>query len=97
MNLSLWDQPWLKNAACKGMDPSLFYPDKASHVDPIAIRVCARCPVEDECLEYALEQGPSLLGYWGGTSQKRRRIMLRERRYDASRASTGQGREDSGL
>jgi WhiB family redox-sensing transcriptional regulator len=31
--------------------------------------VCANCPVQSECLAFALEE-PLTSGVWGGTSQK---------------------------
>jgi WhiB family redox-sensing transcriptional regulator len=78
---------WVEQAACAGVDPDLFFPDRGAslagdvdeHVDVAdARRVCAGCPVRVECLEYALEAGEKF-GVWGGTSEKERRAMRRQR------------------
>jgi WhiB family transcriptional regulator, redox-sensing transcriptional regulator len=56
-----------------------FFPDAADWADPRAGRICAVCPVKDECLDYAL-RNPSLDGIWGGTSEEERRKIRRRRR-----------------
>lgn len=40
--------------------------------------ICARCPVQVECLEYALENREQY-GVWGGTTRDERKAMLRAR------------------
>ncbi len=49
------DREWRMNAACRGVDPELFFP--AAEGGPArdaqvaaAKAVCARCPVRRECL-----------------------------------------------
>ncbi len=37
-----------------------------------------RCPVRDECLEWALDTAQTL-GVWGGTSENERRALRRRR------------------
>lgn len=72
MTLPLPKPPgWMKGAACKG----LAFPD----VDPwhhevgeadltrIAKRICASCPVMDQCREYG-DTIPNAQGIWGGRS-----------------------------
>lgn len=68
---------WVEQAACAGVDPDLFFPDRGAS-RAAARRVCAGCPVRAECLEYALEAGEKF-GVWGGTSEKERRAMRRQR------------------
>ena len=68
---------WVDQAACAGVDPDLFFPDRGASLAD-ARRVCAGCPVRAECLEYALEAGEKF-GVWGGTSEKERRAMRRQR------------------
>jgi len=45
----------------------------------VAQKVCARCPVADACREYALANNITH-GVWGGTSERQRRRILRDRR-----------------
>jgi WhiB family redox-sensing transcriptional regulator len=70
---------WMEEAACKSEPRVFFFPDAADWVDPRAGRICAVCPVKDDCLDYAL-RNPSLDGIWGGTSEEERRKMRRQRR-----------------
>jgi WhiB family transcriptional regulator, redox-sensing transcriptional regulator len=68
------DGRWRDRAACKGMDPSLFFPEQGNRViEPLA--VCARCPVQQPCKEFAIRHGEP--GIWGGTSGRDRRIERR--------------------
>ena len=56
MNLS-----WRQRAACRGVDPDIFYPVSDEEAGP-AKTICAQCPVREACLEYALanrERGES--------------------------------------
>ena len=43
--------PWMANAACKDMDPDLFFPERptGSHAYDRARAICASCPVLEEC------------------------------------------------
>jgi WhiB family transcriptional regulator, redox-sensing transcriptional regulator len=68
-------RPWARSAACAGLDPELFFPQRGEPAD-VAIAVCAACPVRQECLDHALEHGEHH-GIWGGTSAKERRRMQR--------------------
>jgi WhiB family redox-sensing transcriptional regulator len=66
----MWD------AACATADPDLFFPRERN--DPEigeAKRVCARCPVRDECLEYSLATKEEF-GIWGGLDEWERRAIL---------------------
>lgn len=68
---------WREAAACKGMDPSLFFIERGDDARP-AKAVCAECPVREPCLEEAMAQ-PERLGVWGGLSERERRGMRRGR------------------
>jgi WhiB family redox-sensing transcriptional regulator len=60
------------------MDPDVMFPiDAAGFV--VARAICDRCPVTAECLEYALANN-EVHGCWGGTSERERRKLLRERK-----------------
>ncbi|MFC8358406.1 WhiB family transcriptional regulator [Streptomyces griseorubiginosus] len=82
---------WLRRAACVGEDPELFFP--VGTVGPAvrdiaaAKRVCARCPVRPECLEWALSTGQTS-GVWGGTCEQERDALLRTGTDHARRRST---------
>ncbi|MCU0274510.1 MAG: WhiB family transcriptional regulator [Acidimicrobiales bacterium] len=77
---------WQDHAACRGLDPALFFPDEdpdggpGAEVTADAIRICGGCGVREHCLETALlRREPA--GVWGGaTDQERRRIIRRRRR-----------------
>jgi WhiB family transcriptional regulator, redox-sensing transcriptional regulator len=75
---------WWARAACASADPELFFP--ISYSGPAlrqvarAKAICARCPIRQECLRYALDAG-SIQGVWGGmTEGERQRLAGRERR-----------------
>jgi WhiB family transcriptional regulator, redox-sensing transcriptional regulator len=68
-------EPWREQAACKGVDPNLFFPGSGGVTDE-AKRVCATCPVAGECLDYSLRTCQKL-GIWGGTSESERRKLRR--------------------
>jgi WhiB family redox-sensing transcriptional regulator len=85
---------WWSLAACQSVDPDLFFPmstTNPSRAEVAAAKtVCARCPVQAECLEYALGAG-QLHGIWGGMNEEERRL-LRQRRAKA-RVRAGRQRE----
>lgn len=63
---------WRTDAACKGIDPDLFFPERGEPTAQIKA-VCEGCPVRAECLAFALEdEGP---GIWGGTSERERQKL----------------------
>jgi WhiB family redox-sensing transcriptional regulator len=69
---------WLWYAACVGEDPELFFP-VGSTGPAAAKRVCHRCPVIAECLDWALNSGQTA-GVWGGTDERERAELLRAAR-----------------
>lgn len=69
---------FMESAACRGVDPDLFFPDRGESLEP-AKRVCRGCPVQVACLDHALA-GNEKFGVWGGTSERERRRLRRERR-----------------
>lgn len=96
VNIAAYEQPlrferppWMTHAACKGMDPDLFFPAQGGPVGP-ARDVCRDCPVRAECLDYSLEphglasQGEKF-GIWGGVTERERRRLRRQRRGEARR------------
>ena len=73
---------WRERAACRGADLGLFFPDRGGSAEP-ARRICARCPVREPCLEFALRHGITH-GIWGGLAERDRRA-LRTRHVGAAR------------
>lgn len=77
------NQSWRVAAACRGLDPLIFYPltDDDAEADP-AKSVCAACPVREPCLEHALGAREKD-GVWGGATERERRRIIRQRRRTA--------------
>jgi WhiB family transcriptional regulator, redox-sensing transcriptional regulator len=73
---------WRDRVACRGTDPDPFFPERGESADP-ARQICARCPVRQPCLAYALDNGITH-GVWGGLTERERRV-LRAPRQRASR------------
>ena len=71
---------WMQRAACKGMDPEIFFPEAAhGPAGDEARAVCETCPVRVQCLEYALANvEPD--GIWGGKTWRQRRKIRSDRR-----------------
>ena len=82
-------EDWRFRALCAHESPDLFFPIgdsvRAAQQVAEAKRVCARCPVQQACLAWALERGP-VEGIFGGTDQTERRAM--RHRPSASRVGT---------
>ena len=62
---------WMTQAACRHHDTSLWFPERGDPTDQ-AKRICASCPVREECLNYAIGI-PNLVGIFGGLSTRERR------------------------
>lgn len=56
-----------------------FTDDEWSHSPSKAKKVCGRCPIQVECLEFALDHNEPY-GIWGGLTHGERRQLKRERR-----------------
>jgi len=67
---------WHGDAACKG-EPATFFPEPPRGNYDRARQLCARCPVQPECLATALAD-PETAGWWGGMSEKDRLRVRRE-------------------
>jgi WhiB family redox-sensing transcriptional regulator len=63
------------DAACRGEDPSLWFVERG-HDYAEACKICARCPVFDECLEYAVAENLDM-GVFAGLSAGNRRQVAR--------------------
>jgi WhiB family redox-sensing transcriptional regulator len=80
---------WRHHAACRDEDPELFFP--IGNTGPALLQieeaksVCRRCPVREECLQFALETGQDA-GVWGGLSEDERRALKRRNARARARA-----------
>lgn len=68
---------WKSKGICAGLDPEMFHPRRGEG-EEAAKAICAQCPVQAECLEYALAN-VMRVGVWGGASERERRMIRRER------------------
>lgn len=68
---------WRSRAACRGVDPEVFFPPKGDHsAKNEALRWCQSCSVRDECLEANVHIRE---GIYGGTTGRDRRALRRGR------------------
>lgn len=78
------DSSWRDLAACRDLDPDIFFPPKGAgpHVASTARRICASCPVSTQCLDFAIDNDVRC-GIWAGMNyhqlrlERRRRSMFR--------------------
>jgi WhiB family redox-sensing transcriptional regulator len=75
------DYGWRSQALCRDTDPDLFFPIGTTGAALVQIEqaraVCRQCPVQADCLDYALNTNQDS-GIWGGTSEEERRTLRRE-------------------
>ena len=69
------DQVWMLEARCLDADPEAFFPEKGGSTRE-AKRICGICPVQSDCLDYALANDQRF-GIWGGLSERERRRLKR--------------------
>lgn len=90
--VQLGDRDWRAQARCRRDDAPQFYPpgyqepkeDKAAR-EGAARALCARCSVQETCLEYSLvAREPH--GIWGGLNELERRRLIRDRQQQARSA-----------
>lgn len=66
---------WMGDALCKLYEGNVFFPSSIQGVN-YAKRICAWCPVIEECATYALQTHIEH-GIWGGLSERQRKRVLR--------------------
>jgi len=82
---------WQDAAACRGEDLLLFFGPDGERQPEREIRerkakeVCAACPVQIECLNYAVSR-PEKYGTWGGLNEEERSAERRRRMRRANAA-----------
>ena len=67
---------WMKDALCKGMTNIFFAGRGENKKTEMAMLICKKCPVKEQCLDYAI-RNREVIGVWGGYSERKRRIMRR--------------------
>jgi WhiB family redox-sensing transcriptional regulator len=67
---------WQEQGLCAQVDGDLWYPDKGES-NQAAKRICGRCPVQPQCLGYALANH-EWYGVWGGLSYQERLRLTRQ-------------------
>jgi WhiB family redox-sensing transcriptional regulator len=74
------DTNWREHASCRSCSPDLFFPagttGAAQHEIVAAKAVCGVCPVQSQCLRFALRTGQAY-GIWGGTTEDERIAIKR--------------------
>lgn len=81
------DLHWKSLGACVPYGPEMWFSYQPTEQDE-ARRICVNeCPVQHECLEYALARREDD-GIWGGHSERSRRRILKERRAAATAIPT---------
>jgi WhiB family redox-sensing transcriptional regulator len=74
------DYGWRSQALCRDTDPDLFFPVGTTGGALLQLEqaraVCRECPVQAECLDFALATNQDS-GVWGGTSEEERRVLRR--------------------
>lgn len=73
---------WAEQALCAQADPDAWFPDQGrGDLVTAARRICGRCPVRAQCLDYALSGADTwagvATGIWGGTTARERGQLRR--------------------
>jgi WhiB family redox-sensing transcriptional regulator len=81
-------------AACAGVDPELFFPDRGDSGER-AVAICHSCPHLAECREYGMDEE---YGIWGGlTERNRARVKRGQEPVNIGRPCRGCGKAVYGL
>lgn len=81
------DQDWRALGACAGKDPDLWFSVGALE-HKLAKRICRSCPVQRQCLIYAMD-APVDHGIWGGLTERERLRWRRQAGTTGWRGDTG--------
>lgn len=66
---------------CTQTDPEMFYEESGPQAllnIPILRKICADCPIINECAEHAIAHEE--YGFWGGLTARERKLLRRKRR-----------------
>lgn len=77
------DISWMKGAPCKGVSSDVYFPDlydedALAPIPSLVKETCARCPLQDRCLKFALDT--DAYGFWASTSRFQRLNMGKTKR-----------------
>lgn len=74
-------QEWHKKALCAEIEGDLWFPEAGgmSKEHALAIEICSRCPVKEDCLAEALANNIQY-GVWGGLSPVERNSLRKKLR-----------------
>lgn len=92
MSLAINPPAWMDDGKCVQIGPGLFFPEEGGAGGAVyaeAKAVCATCPVQVECLEFALEVDDRH-GVWGGLSPRERAELRGQVRAQGVRFSEAQ-------
>lgn len=68
---NLTPETWMRNAACATTNPDAWFPKNGDRpTAEAAIAICTTCPVQAECINFAVRTGQTS-GIWGGLSPRR--------------------------
>ncbi len=75
--------PWMAQGNCTdpSIDPNWFFPDgnvEKSIEVKLALNICSTCPVQFQCLRYAIDNYP-LDGIWGGLKPREIKELAKKR------------------
>ena len=68
-------ESWRDDAACRNQPQHIWFPPKGKSARP-AKTICATCPVQTDCLQYAVDNNIRH-GIWGGLTERDRRPLRR--------------------
>lgn len=64
---------WMASGACASLTPvkadAIFFADgfySEAKLNPAAAVLCGRCPVRQQCADYAISSETNVVGVWGG-------------------------------
>ncbi|MCX5232445.1 WhiB family transcriptional regulator [Streptomyces sp. NPDC006553] len=81
---------WRASAACQDVDPDLFFPVGTGAPALVqaeeAKDICRGCPVQEACLNWAMDDSRQVTGVWGGLDENERRALKRRLRHRAVKA-----------
>lgn len=85
LDVAAMDRSWQVDGLCRGNHSHLFFPpsnverkDERERREERAKAICGLCPVQDPCLEFAIEIREPY-GIWGGMTELERRQVVSRR------------------
>lgn len=91
MALDTSNREWVQFGACLGSYDDRFFPSRGDSNKEAKAICLEECPVQTECLEFALTK-PERFGIWGGTSERERQEIRRRRNVEARQEMSTHGK-----